>query len=113
MQFLTRFEQAQKLWALVVPSVPAPPDSTFVGWLARNTDKEFEIALLRIPHRIRNWEVKRGAVDAVEIYKLVTTQLNDLRKHRNRRAISSHAPAGRNASTKNRSRKVEQEGVAL
>ena len=41
MSFLTRFEQAKKLWALVVRAVPAPSDSTFVGWLSRNTDKEF------------------------------------------------------------------------
>jgi hypothetical protein len=84
MSFLTRFEDAKKLWALVLPAVPAPPDSTFVGWLSRNTDKEFEIAVLRIPHRIRNWEVKHGVVNAVEVHKIVTAQLNDLRQNRNR-----------------------------
>ena len=82
MSFLLRFEQATKLWALVVPAVPAPPDSTFVGWLGKVTDAEFETAVLKIPHRIRNWEKKYGSVNAVEVYKFVTSQLNEMCERR-------------------------------
>ena len=74
LNFLQRLKYAQELWAVVLPAITLPPNSTIVGWLVKFTDQELERALTQVPHRIRNWTIN-GSVDPEGVYKLVTSFL--------------------------------------
>jgi hypothetical protein len=84
MKFLDRFDNARKLWEFTLPSVPLPPNDTFIGWLAVYGDSEFESAVIPIPHRIRNFPEKYGAIDSDKVYKLVSSFLKAGRRTQHR-----------------------------
>lgn len=75
MTFIERLESVKKLWAIMLPSIELPPDKTFCSWLNVYGDKEFETAVIRVPRRIRNWEMRYGRIDPVRVYKLMSTFL--------------------------------------
>jgi hypothetical protein len=79
LNFLQRLKYAQELWAVVLPAIQVPPNSTFVGWLARFTDNELERALTQVPHRIRNWTIA-GTPNADEIYRLISSFLSKAKR---------------------------------
>ncbi len=76
--FLQRLESSKQLWSVVVPNTPAPPNATWVRWLAAFTDAEIERALLLVPHRFRD---KKPYGDE-QIYRFITTTLAELRNRR-------------------------------
>jgi hypothetical protein len=82
MRLLDRFENVTTVWALALPSLPLPENSTILGWLAQSTDDEFENALLRIPHRMRQGRLGQVGTPPEEIYKLVSSFLYEMRKAR-------------------------------
>jgi hypothetical protein len=82
MKFLDRFDNATKLWALTLPNVPHPPNETLIGWLAVYSDDEYESTLVQIPHRIRNFDTKYGAVVPDKIYRLISSFLKTERRER-------------------------------
>jgi hypothetical protein len=82
MRLLERFENVKQVWGLALPTIPLPPNDTILGWLAQSTDDEFENALLRIPHRMRQGKLGQAGTPPTEIHKLVSSFLYEMRKTR-------------------------------
>jgi hypothetical protein len=82
MRLLDRFDNVRKVWELALPTIPLPPTDTILGWLAQSTDDEFENALLRIPHRLRQGKLGQAGAPPADIYKLVSSFLYEMKKTR-------------------------------
>jgi hypothetical protein len=79
MTFLTRLEEAQKLWKYVMPTVILPPNKTWVRWLAASPDADFEKVMLSVPTRFKD-----GLPSDEEIYRFVSAVLGRFRQARQR-----------------------------
>jgi hypothetical protein len=104
MRLLERFENVMKVWALALPTIPLPENSTILGWLAQSTDDEFENALLRIPHRLKQGNLGKEGAPPAEIYKLVSSFLYEMRKTRR---AKEQQEAGRAAALARKSTQTE------
>ena len=79
MIFLTRLEEAQKLWKFVIPTVALPPNETWIRWLTVSPDADFEKAVLQIPSRF-----KEGLPSDEDVYRFMSAVLGRFRQARQR-----------------------------
>ena len=84
MKLLERFENVKQVWALAMPTIPLPPNETIMGWLACYEDSEFENAVIRVPHRMRQGRLGKENTPPEEIYKLISSFLYEMKKVRRR-----------------------------
>jgi hypothetical protein len=82
MTVLERFDYAKKLWTLVLPQIPFPPNSTIFGWLSVYSDSELEATVIRVPYRLTRWN--SGDPTPEDVYRLISSQLRDARKAQRR-----------------------------
>jgi hypothetical protein len=82
MTFLERLDYAKKLWGVVLPGTPPPPQPTLISWLAVYSDDEFEKVIVRIPYRLTQNPSRVLSPD--EIYTIISSQLKDARKAQRR-----------------------------
>src|SRR5262249_1455365 len=80
MKFLDRFQNAQKIWELALPTVSLPPNETLIGWLAVYSDAEFEAAIVRTPYRLSQGGMGRGQPHAQAVYRLISSLLKNNRQ---------------------------------
>src|SRR6266478_8340152 len=80
MTFLERYSNAVKLWEFTLPTIPAPPRETMIGWLAVYSDSEYESAVIRTPYRLTQGSLGRTTPTNDDIYRLISSQLRDARK---------------------------------
>jgi hypothetical protein len=104
MRLLERFENVTKVWALALPTIPLPENSTILGWMAQSTDDEFENALLRIPHRLKQGNLGKEGAPPAEIHKLVSSFLYEMRKARR---LKEQREEGRAAALARKSTQTE------
>jgi hypothetical protein len=77
MTFLERLDYAKKLWAIVLPTTPLPPQPTLVGWLAVYADPEFEAVIVRMPYRLTQNPERVLTND--EVCRIISSQLKESR----------------------------------
>jgi hypothetical protein len=77
MNSLQEIQYLKAVWGTVLPSVPAPPDSSFAMWNASFGAKAVETVINEIPYRLTR--TTKPPVDA--IYRIISSQLKS-RKER-------------------------------
>jgi hypothetical protein len=80
-----RYEDAQRVWKLVVPQVPLPPRETFVVWLGNYSDEVFEKGVLMLSTRLR----EQGLIDPESAYRVVSSNLKNYYEYRQRKVTGS------------------------
>ena len=63
MSIIERTEIAKRLWALLVPVVPAPSDAQFARWASRFSEPDMETAFGKVGRKIR----REGMRDRTEL----------------------------------------------
>ena len=58
MKLLTRIENVKKLWGLLLPSIPVPPDETVAKWVKFSGDDLIEATVIRTSVKFKTTPLK-------------------------------------------------------